>query len=82
MSDDAQKSAQYMVADAMGLATLDDAFKPFPIMFVISRISEVFNLGGRRVLVEQITALVCVRCGEPTFSREATEQIRRMVPRG
>jgi HTH-type transcriptional regulator/antitoxin MqsA len=42
-------------------------------------VSEVFNLEGRRVLVENITALVCEHCGEATFSRETTEQIRRMV---
>ena len=42
-------------------------------------VSEVFNLGGRRVLVEGIPALVCAHCGEATFSRETTEQIRRMV---
>ncbi|MGP8199380.1 MAG: type II toxin-antitoxin system MqsA family antitoxin [Limisphaerales bacterium] len=42
-------------------------------------VSEVFNLGGRRVLVEGIPALVCERCGEATFSRETTEQIRQMV---
>ena len=42
-------------------------------------VSEVFNLEGRRVLVENIPALVCEHCGEATFSRETTERIRRMV---
>ena len=42
-------------------------------------VSEVFNLEGRRVLVENIPALVCEHCGEAAFSRETTEQIRRMV---
>ena len=42
-------------------------------------VSEVFNLGERRVLVEGIPALVCDRCGEVTFSRETTERIRQMV---
>ena len=42
-------------------------------------VSEVFNVTGRRVLVEKIPALVCEHCGEATFSRETTEQIRRMV---
>ena len=42
-------------------------------------VSEVFNLEGRRVLVENIPALVCGHCGEATFSRETTEQIRRIV---
>ena len=42
-------------------------------------VSEVFNLDGRRVLVENIRALVCEHCGEPAFSRETTELIRQMV---
>ena len=42
-------------------------------------LSEVFNVEGRRVLVEKIPALVCEHCGEATFSRETTEHIRRMV---
>ena len=42
-------------------------------------VSEVFNLEGRRVLVESIPALVCEHCGEATFSRATTEQIRRLV---
>lgn len=41
--------------------------------------SEVFMIDGRRVLVEHIPAQVCQRCGEATFSRETTEQIRRLV---
>ena len=42
-------------------------------------VSEVFNLAGRRVLVEGVPALVCKHCGEATYSRETTEEIRRMV---
>ena len=42
-------------------------------------VSEVFNLEGRRVLVEKIPALVCEHCGEAAFSRETTERIRQMV---
>ena len=42
-------------------------------------VSEVFQIEGRRVLVEKIPALVCQHCGEATFSRETTENIRRMV---
>ena len=42
-------------------------------------VSEVFNLEGRRVLVEDIRALVCEHCGEAAFSRETTERIRQMV---
>jgi len=42
-------------------------------------VSEVFTVDGRRVLVEQIPASVCEHCGEATFSRETTEQIRLLV---
>jgi YgiT-type zinc finger domain-containing protein len=42
-------------------------------------VSEVFTIEGRRVLVEHIPAQVCGHCGEAVFSRETTEQIRRMV---
>jgi YgiT-type zinc finger domain-containing protein len=40
---------------------------------------EVFEIDGRRVLVENIPARICTHCGEPTFSRETTEKVRRMV---
>ncbi len=42
-------------------------------------VSEVFTVGDRRVLVEQIPAQVCERCGESVFSRETTEKIRQLV---
>ncbi len=42
-------------------------------------VSEVFELEGNHILVEDIPASVCVRCGEATFSRDTTEKIRRMV---
>ena len=42
-------------------------------------VSEVFIIEGRRVLVEHIPAQVCERCGEATFSRETTEQVRHLV---
>ena len=42
-------------------------------------INEIFQIDNKRVLVEHIPAVVCVRCGEETFSRETTEQIRQMV---
>ena len=42
-------------------------------------VSEVFVIDGRRVLVENIPAQICERCGEATFSRETTEQVRRLV---
>mgnify|MGYP001583130229 CR=1 FL=1 len=43
------------------------------------RVSEVFTVDGRRVLVERIPAQVCERCGEATFSRATTEKVRRLV---
>jgi len=42
-------------------------------------VDEVFNLNGRHVLVENIPARICARCGDKTFSRETTERIRRFV---
>lgn len=42
-------------------------------------VSEVFTVDGRRVLVEHIPAQVCERCGDPTFSRDTTEKVRRLV---
>ncbi len=42
-------------------------------------INEIFQIDNKPVLVEHIPAMVCVRCGEETFSRETTERIRRMV---
>ena len=42
-------------------------------------VSEVFMIAGKRVLVENIPASVCARCGEATFSRKTTERIRRML---
>jgi HTH-type transcriptional regulator/antitoxin MqsA len=42
-------------------------------------VSEVFMIEGKHVVVENIPASVCARCGEATFSREPTERIRRML---
>jgi len=42
-------------------------------------VNEIFTVEERRMLVEQIPAQVCKRCGEATFSRETTEKIRRLV---
>jgi len=42
-------------------------------------INEIFQIDNKPVLVENIPAMVCVRCGEETFSCETTERIRRMV---
>lgn len=46
---------------------------------VPEQVDEGFDIDGRRVLVEDIPAQVCTRCGEATFSRETTERIRRIV---
>jgi HTH-type transcriptional regulator / antitoxin MqsA len=42
-------------------------------------VTEIFEINGRRILVENIPAQVCTHCGESTFSRETTEKVRRMV---
>jgi YgiT-type zinc finger domain-containing protein len=42
-------------------------------------VSEVFDIEGKTVRVENIPATVCVHCGEPVFNRETTERVRRMV---
>jgi HTH-type transcriptional regulator/antitoxin MqsA len=42
-------------------------------------VSDVFEVDGRRVLVENIPAMVCLRCGEPIFSRETGERVRKLV---
>ena len=42
-------------------------------------VEEVFLVDEKYVLVGSIPAVVCVRCGEQSFSRETTEKIRRMV---
>jgi len=42
-------------------------------------VSEVFRVDGKPVLVENIPAQVCARCGEEIFSRETTENVRLIV---
>jgi HTH-type transcriptional regulator/antitoxin MqsA len=42
-------------------------------------VNEMFQIDDKPVLVEHIPAIACVHCGEETFSRETTEEIRRMV---
>ena len=42
-------------------------------------VEEVFRIDGKYVLVDQIPARVCDRCGEETFSRETTERVRLLV---
>lgn len=42
-------------------------------------VSEVFQIDGKPVQMENIPAQVCVRCGEEIFSRETTEKVRLIV---
>ena len=42
-------------------------------------VSDMFDIDGKSVRVENIPATVCTNCGEPVFSRETTEKVRRMV---
>ena len=42
-------------------------------------VAEVFRLGDKFYLVENISAMVCANCGKEVFSREATENIRAML---
>jgi len=42
-------------------------------------VDEFFRVGGEAILVEQVPAQVCDRCGEATFSREKVEKVRKMV---
>jgi HTH-type transcriptional regulator / antitoxin MqsA len=42
-------------------------------------VNEVFQIDGKTVLVENIPAKVCGRCGELVFSQETTEKIRQML---
>ena len=39
-------------------------------------VSEVVDIDGKPVRVEQIPATVCLHCGEPLFSRDTAEQVR------
>ena len=45
-------------------------------------VEDVFRVGDRYVLVDRIPARVCVRCGEPSFSRETAERVRRLARGG
>ncbi len=45
-------------------------------------VEKMFHVDERYVLVERIPAVVCARCGEPTFSRETTERTRTLVHGG
>jgi YgiT-type zinc finger domain-containing protein len=42
-------------------------------------VNEVFQIDGKPVLVENIPAQVCERCGEQIFSKETAEKVRLLV---
>lgn len=42
-------------------------------------VNEIFNIGGKQVLVENIPVIECKRCGEKHFSQKTTENIRKLV---
>ena len=42
-------------------------------------VDDVVQANGKYVLVAQIPAEVCARCGEETFSSETTEKIRAVL---
>ena len=42
-------------------------------------VSDVFQIEGKPVLVENIPAQVCERCGEEIFSKETIERVRLLV---
>ena len=43
------------------------------------RVQHVFDVEGQMVMVENIPARVCDRCGDETFDRETAEHVRRIV---
>lgn len=45
----------------------------------IDTVSEIFDIDGRRVLVENIPVKVCSQCGEISFDRDTTEKVRQMI---
>jgi len=42
-------------------------------------VNEVFHVNGHYQLVEHIPATVCTQCGEKIFSREAAENVRKLL---
>jgi len=49
------------------------------VEFQTEAVSEIFQIDGKTIMVENIPAQVCTRCGEATFSRETTEKVRRLL---
>ncbi len=47
--------------------------------FQSSVVTQTFTIDGRVVVVENVPAEVCARCGEPIFSAETAERLRTLV---
>lgn len=47
--------------------------------FTSQLVNETFDIEGKLILVENIPAQVCSRCGEITFSGETAEKVRLIV---
>ena len=47
--------------------------------FTSQLVNETFEIEGKLILVENIPAQVCSRCGEIIFSSETAEKVRVMV---
>ncbi|MDJ0729126.1 MAG: YgiT-type zinc finger protein [Crocosphaera sp.] len=47
--------------------------------FQEQKVNETFEVKGKLVIVENIPAKVCCRCGEVIFSSEITEKVRLML---
>lgn len=45
----------------------------------VEYVNEIFEIGDKFCLVENIPATVCFRCGEETFNGETSEAIRVML---
>ena len=43
------------------------------------RVKDVFQVNGRYVLVNDVPAIVCQRCGEESVSSETAERVRLLV---
>ncbi len=43
------------------------------------KVDEVFQIDGKRVIVDGIPARICVRCGDVSFTAEVAEQVRRIA---
>lgn len=46
------------------------------IEFRADLVSEMYEIDGHRVLIENIPVQICVQCGEMFFSRETSEYVR------